>query len=322
MTCQSSFESCPSEIFFEVWDYLSYRDVYRSFSNLNQHFKLILASYNNIPARITSYQDVDVVALEFFSSRISRLSISFRYFTSLSPFSSLRSLRIVDKSMNRCYRYSFPFLVNLEHICIVQTAQWNNKYLLQLSDDVMSNSFPRLRLCQIGEVKHTSHSLWQPLLYLHSLTISTKDPNIYHQILYFCPSLTRLKLTIDFLTRPTSLEYSHHLSLRKFELCLILRSISICQILGYLLPPLAKLTHMTIHGPEHHSKQLDIHLLSHLLHKHVSKLEQFYLQMLVDKTFTLKLRNEDYRIHPLFRRMTIDQKTSHLSLAKITLSTS
>ncbi|CAF0914059.1 unnamed protein product [Adineta ricciae] len=322
MTCQSSFESCPSEIFFEVWDYLSYRDVYRSFSNLNQHFKLMLASYNNVPARITSYQDVDVAALEFFSSRITRLSTSFRYFTGLSSLSSLRSLRIVDKPLSYSHYYSFRFLVNLEHICIVQTAQWNNKYLLRLSDDVMSNYFPRLRLCQIGEVTRTFHSLWQPLLYLRSLTISTKDPNIYHQILYYCPSLTRLKLTIDFLTRPTSLEYSQHLSLRKFELCLILRSISICQILGYLLTPLPNLTHMTVHGPEHHSKQLDIHLLRHLLRKHVSKLEQFHLQMLVDKTLALKLRNEDYRIHPLFRRMIIDQKTSHLSLAKITLSTS
>lgn len=322
MIRQSSFESCPSEICFEIFDYLSYWEIYRSFSYLNHHCELMLASYNNIPARITSYQDVDVVALEFFSSRITRLSISCRYFTSLSSFSSLRSLRIVDKPMNHSHQYSFLFLVNLERICIVQTAQWNNKYLLQLSDDVMSNSFPRLRLCQIGEVKHMSHSLWQPLLCLRSLTIFTKDPNIYHRILYFCPSLTRLKLTIDFLTRPTSSEYSHHLSLRKFELCLILRSISICQILDYLLTPLSNLTHMIIHGPEHHSKQLDIHLLSRLLHKHVSKLEQFHLQMIVDKSFALKLCSEAYRIHPLFRKMTMNQKTPSLSPTKITLSSS
>ncbi|UJR32926.1 hypothetical protein I4U23_020387 [Adineta vaga] len=167
----------------------------------------------------------------------------------------------------------------------------------------MSNSFPHLRFCRIGQITSHSQTHWKLLLSLHSLTISTKDPNIYYRILHFCPSLIRLKLTIDLLTRPISHEHCPHVSLRRFELHLILRSISLDQVLGFLFAPLSNLTHLTINGPGHHPKQFDIQLLNLLLHQHVPQLQQFYLQMLVDTASVRKIETGNYQIHPLFVRM-------------------
>ena len=134
----------------------------------------------------------------------------------------------------------------------------------------MSNSFPHLQLCQIGQVIYNHQ--WKYLPSLRSLTICTKDPNVYPPILHFCPNLIRFKLIIDFLSKATASEYLPHLSLRKFEVCLALRSISLNEILHFLLYFLPNLTSLIIHGPTHYSKQLDIELLSCILHKYVSKL--------------------------------------------------
>jgi hypothetical protein len=318
----SKLENLPIEIFFEIFDYLSIQELYRTFHDLNNHLTSILASLANIPAKIASYQDIDLSAIYFFSSRITRLSINYRYSINLSSFHSLRSIRILDKP-NRFQYYSLKFLINLEHICIVHNAQWNNDCLIQLSNDIMTNSYPNLQLCQIGQVRYDHHHQWKLLPTLRSLTICTKDPNVYPQILHFCPQLIRFKLIIDFLTKPILSEYLPHLSLRKFEVCLALRSVSLCQIIDFLLCFLPNLTHLIINGPTHYSKQLDIDLLSFILRKYVSKLSQFYFQMAIDETLASKLIQDNCisisRLHPLFIQTKINRRNLHTP-AKIIIS--
>ena len=308
-------EILPAEIFFEIFDYLTIQELYKSFHDLNNHFKSILASHTNIPARIVLSQDIDPSAIHFFSSRISRLSINYRYSIDLSSFHSLRSITIVDKP-NRFRYYSLKSLSNLEHICIVHNAQWNNDCLIQLSNDIMTNSFPHLQLCQMGQVIYDHQHLWKFLPSLRSLTICARDPDVYPQILHFCPHLIRFKLIIDFLTKPISHEYPPHLSLRKFEVCLTLRSISLCQIIHYLLCLLPDLTHLIINGPNHYSKPLDMDLLASILHKNVSKLSQFYFRMAIDNTLASKLTQENYisisRMHPLFMQTKVNRRNLHV----------
>ncbi|CAF0827669.1 unnamed protein product [Adineta steineri] len=307
----SKLEIFPNEIFFEIFDYLSIQELYKSFYNLNNYLTTILMSYTNIPTTITSNQNVNFFAINFFSPRITRLSINYHYSIDLSSFQSLRSIKILDKP-NCFQKYSLKNLLNLELICIVHNTQWNSDCLIQLSDDIMTNSFPHLRLCQIGQVIDNQQYHWKILPLLRSLTICTKDVNIYSKILYFCPYLNRLKLILDVLTKSLSFEYSSHLFLHKFEICLALRSISICELLSFLLSPLSNLTHLIIHGPNQYPKQLNINLLGPILHKHVPKLIQFNFQMAIDNTLALQLIQNNYidisRIHPLFIHIKVNQR--------------
>lgn len=289
----------PSEIFFEIFDYLTIQEIHQSFSGFNQ----LLKSYTNIPAKLVSYQDKHSLSIDFFASHITRLRLNYSYSINLSLFSSLRSLQIVDLSHRLSYS-SLKILDKLEHLSIVHNNQWNNRNLIELSNDVFKNSFPSLEICQLGEFQLLSDYQWTTLFYLRSLTIAIRDANIYPKILVSCPKLVRLKLIIDFLTKPTPINPSQHLLIQKFELNATLRSVSICQIIDYLLSYLPNIDNLIIHGPKHHSKSLDLHLLGSILRKNLCKLSKFYFQMSIDKNLSTKfIEKQVTTIHPLFQQI-------------------
>lgn len=284
----------PSEIFFEIFDYLTIEEIYQSFSDFDQ----LLLSYKNLSAKLISYSDRHSSSIDFFASRITRLRLNYSYLINLSLFSSLRSLQIVNISHRLSYS-SLKILDKLERLSIIHNTQWNNRNLIELSNDIFNNSFPSLEICQLGEIQLFPENQWTNLFHLRSLTIAIRDVHIYPKILHFCPKLVRLKLIVDFLTKPVLINPSAHLFIRKFELHLTLRSISICQIIDYLLSYLPNIDNLIIHGPKHHSKSLDLCLLASILYKHVYNLKKFYLQMSIDKNFSI----QSATFHPLFQQV-------------------
>lgn len=215
MSC-TSFESLPTEILFQVYEYFDVRALYILFFNLNRRFNELLRFY---PCAALRYQSPDdhlpLVGQTDFAERLRSLTI---HSANRFPFDEFRHLRrltlwyptdeqltdLRDVSLNDLQLLSVTYTVAKASICA-------------LYERIFSNGFPSLRKCFLfGRETPRQTSAWRSSPRLEFVHLSWN----FSSVLHACPNLLALNLSLA--TYPQSVRPlpPRHGQLRSFRLTL------------------------------------------------------------------------------------------------------
>jgi hypothetical protein len=310
----SSLELLPDELFYDIFEYLSVRDLYDGFYGLNTRFTFILASLNNLHGEITTKEEIHSCAFHFFASRITILIVNNVEPIDVSPFWAIRSLKLhIEPNRSECQ--SIQLLSHLEYLSVSKPPIDHYCYSISLCFFVFTNSFPSLQSCRLNLIPFKDKQLWTLVPSLHTLDVCVGDPRVYTQILYSCPSLARLRLEfINYFAKPPkAFQCPFHTSLRRFDLSLNSTMFSCCQIIQILLSLAPNLTHFSITGSSSDALYLDINSLAAILHQYLPKLRQFHLNAAIQESLASTICNNDghktRQLHPLFKYIKMNPST-------------
>jgi hypothetical protein len=319
----STLESLPDELFLDIFDYLSARDLYDGFYHLNRRFASILASVSNLYGDITIKAEEHSHGFRYFASRITVLRIEHVEAFDLSLFSAIRSLTLhTEPNRNQCQ--SIQLLSRLKHLSTFKPSISHFYYSTSLSHFVFTNAYPSLRSCRLNLIPYKDKQQWTRVPSLRTLSVNVGDSRVYPQILYACPSLVRFEVQfIQYFTRPPkSFCASAHTSLRRFDLRLNCMAFSCCQIIDLLLSLIPKLRHFSVIGSLNDANDISIDGLATILVQRVPQLDRLRLVMAVQESLAHSLTvNNCQRIrqlHPLFYHLTIVPSTEHIP-ARLTI---
>ncbi|CAF1339986.1 unnamed protein product [Adineta steineri] len=296
---RSSLEIFPDELFFELFEYIPIYDLYRTFFGLNQRINCILENLSNLFAEWTTNSDDEII--DKFSSCISRLIVWRGGYLNLKRFHKVRSLKLCLPTIEQCNEIQ-PSLT-LEHLHIESSGN-KNTITDQLSLLLLTNAFPRLRICRIDEIKFDKENC-QQIPTLHTLITRTQSPE---KLFSLCPMLTYLRLNLkENVTE--SLEFESHLNLRHLELGIYSTEITLSTIVT-ILSLLPNLTRFTLDGPCNPPPQnkIDICSLAPLLTRYLTNLRIIHISLpLNDNHLDPKeFENEKEllkKLHPLFNQI-------------------
>ncbi|CAF0861641.1 unnamed protein product [Adineta steineri] len=309
-------ESLPDELFYDIFEYLSVRDLYNGFYNLNCRFTSILSSLTNVYGEMITKEEAYSPAFLFFATRITILSVEHVEPIDFSSFVALRSLRLHTEP-NRSQCQSIQLLSRLEYLSVDKPRVEHFYYSISLSFFVLTNAFPSLRSCRLNLIPFKDKQQWTLVPSLHILNISIGNPRVYPQILYACPSLDKfsLEFTPHFTTPPKVFFDSSHTSLRQLKLRLNCTTFSYCQIIDLLLSLVPNLIYLSIRGSLSDANNIDIDSLAIILYDRVPKLNKFFLKMAVQESLINTQQDDNYeniqQLHPLFQYIIIDPSTQY-----------
>jgi len=120
---KSTFQDLSAELFYEIFDYFRFHELYESFSNLNHRIDDYLAQLSNIFITDWSYQDPLTITINLNDKQISKVK-SIKFYTwrheeqhvmreffiqyPLKSFQQLRSLTLIPITSN----IEFPLIIN------------------------------------------------------------------------------------------------------------------------------------------------------------------------------------------------------------------
>ncbi|UJR07834.1 hypothetical protein I4U23_012117 [Adineta vaga] len=288
----STLETLPDELFYDIFDYLSVRDLYDGFYNLNERFASILATLSNLYGDITIKEETHSLAFRFFASRIVILNVKHVDSLDLSSFSALRSLSLyAEPNRDQCQSIQ-QFLPLLQSFSTCKPPVQYFCYSVSSSHFVFTNAYPSLRSCCLNLIPFKDKQQWTNVSSLRIINVRISEPRVYPQILHCCPSLIRLQLEFirHFARPPKSFcEFASHLSLRYFELRLDCTTYSYGQIIDVLLSLVPNLKHFSLFGSLSDVNDINIDSLADILHRHVPYLDRFYFTMAIQESLSLIL---------------------------------
>jgi hypothetical protein len=311
----STFELFPDELFFELFEYIPINDLYRAFFGLNKRIDTILRNLSNLFAVWTTNSDDKVI--DIFSTCISRLVIWRGGYLNLNRFNKLRSLKLALPSIEQCNEIQ-PSLT-LEHLHIESLVN-PNIITDQLSNLLLTNSFPRLRTCRIDEIKFDKDNI-QPIPSLYSLITRTQQ---VEKVFSLCPMLIYLRLNLKD-NIDENILLNPHLNLRHLELGIYSTELKLFTI-DLILSLTPNLTRFILDGPCNPPVQnkIDIHSLASVLIRRLSKLRFIRISLPVNDNH---LNSKDFqnekdllqKLHPLFNQI-IFRPRSHYAPGRLLIS--
>lgn len=312
----SSLELLPDELFYDIFDYLSVRDLYDGFYDLNARFRWILATLTNLYGEMTTDKEVHSSAFRFFASRITVLNVKHVEPFDVSPYWAIRSLKLrVEPNRTQCQ--SIQLLPHLEYLSVSKPPLEHCYYSSSLSFFVLTNLFPSLCSCRLNLIPYKDNQQWSLVPALHTLDIYVGDPRVYAQILHSCSSLVQLRLEfIRYFARPPeAFQEPFHTSLRRFDLTLNSITFSCCQIIDLLLSLVPNLTYFSVKGSSSDANYIHIDSLAVILEQRLPKLRQFFLDMTVQESLVGTIVNDNrqkaHQLHPLFNYIKIYLSTKN-----------
>jgi len=168
--CKSTFEDLSAELFYEIFDYFRFHELYQSFSNLNHRIDDYLAQLSNIFVGGWSYQDPLTITANLNDKQISNVkSIKFstwrreeqhvmREFFIQYPLQSFQQLRSLLISITS--NIEFPLIIN-------QLPLLPSLTLLNIE----FNLFQRLSDLTIHELRHACETIICHCSTLKALTL-------------------------------------------------------------------------------------------------------------------------------------------------------
>jgi hypothetical protein len=295
----SILEIFPDELFFEIFEYIPINDLYRAFFGLNKRINHVLKTLSNLFAEWTTNSDDRII--DIFSSCISRLVVWRGGHLNLNRFTKLRSLKLALPTIEQCNEIQ-PSLT-LEHLHI-QSSVNSNIITDQLCILLLTNAFPRLRTCQIDEIKFDKENFYQiPTLY--SLITRTQYPS---RLFSLCPRLIHLRLYLkDNINE--NFQLNQHLNLRHLELGIYSTEINLSTI-EIILSLTPNVIRFTLDGPCNPPIQnkIDINSLVPLITHYLSKLRFIHISLPLNNNQVDLKEYEDEKelfkkLHPLFNHI-------------------
>lgn len=144
------FEDLSNEVIYELFDYLSYRDINSTFGELNERFRSLVNTY----AHYVNLQQHSQSDKQLLPQNISALKINARYqlaFVDFSKISSLYALIVSNIAVNELYDLlNILSLKELEYVYIGPYATYygsGTEKLPQVQEKILSLGALRLNKC-------------------------------------------------------------------------------------------------------------------------------------------------------------------------------
>jgi hypothetical protein len=190
------FEDLPNELILEICRYLDAREIFQSFSNLNNRLKNLLHSFDHLQLTVSLFDLEEKRNYQDFFPHIRTLIIDRGIDINLKHFQKLHYL-ILHNPQNQIFQqlnhHSIPHLeyISITHKLLTSTIQ---SLVLNLFQKILSNHFRHLKSCNLPlfgtliseENRYQSSSL--NILKVGQISIS-----VYKSILSSCPNLYYLQ---------------------------------------------------------------------------------------------------------------------------------
>ena len=195
----SRLEFLPNEIFMEIFQHFDARDIFRMFYNLNNRFKNLLQSLNDLLIVLRQVNSKKMHAN--IDPRCVRTLNSDRLIDiNLKDYSNLRRLKLYRLTLEQLDRLDPVALPHLEDLCIYSESL--HQFRLDLFDEfnhcfkIFSNGYPKLTSCSLVNV----NVILMPMNPIQSpalcyLTVGPISFRSYQGILSACPNLTYLRFS-------------------------------------------------------------------------------------------------------------------------------
>ncbi|CAF1069727.1 unnamed protein product [Rotaria sordida] len=293
---RSTLEIFPDELFYELFEYIPLNDLYRIFFGLNKRINIILKNLSNLFAEWTTHNDDKII--DIFSTSISRLVIWRGGYLNLNRFIKLRSLKLALPTIEQCNEIQSSLI--LEHLHIESTIN-KRKISEQLSLLFLTNSFPRLRTCQIDEIQFDKN-IFHIKPTLLSLITYTQNPG---RLLSLCSNLKYLRLNLkDNINEFSSFDI--HLNLRYLQIGIYSIEINLSTI-ETILSLTPNLIRFKFDGPciPPSQNKLDIYSLASVFTRFLTKLCFIHISLPLNdnQSDSKEFENEKEslkKLHPLF----------------------
>ena len=195
----TQFEDLPNELFRNVFDYLTIRDLYRTFVRLNKRIDAVARSVDHVSVKLWSSDSADDPAIAFFASRLVRLMVinDGCEKIDLTYFPNVRSLKLKYLSNNQMRQLLHSErLRHLEFLALgsIVDSSSSSSMVAKVHGHLFSNGFPCLHSCSLVDTPRPM-STWSTSAALSSLTLhGPVTLSTYTAILDACPGLSRLTL--------------------------------------------------------------------------------------------------------------------------------
>ena len=177
-------EQLPNELFAILFNYFDLPQLHFSFWNLNRRFNDLLQSQRNLSHILKNEQSA---LLELFAPQISRLKITTSEAVDLSRLCNLRSLHIPRATAWHIEHIRPDLLPHLTDLSLSTSIYISLPW--ELLSDIFSSGFRSLRDVRLGRIDLLPSSFQCQSVSLRRVHLTCIDPNLVHQILFFCPNL-------------------------------------------------------------------------------------------------------------------------------------
>ncbi|UJR16721.1 hypothetical protein I4U23_003621 [Adineta vaga] len=175
------FEHLPVEIILHILDFFSFQQLLTSFSNLNLCINAIIQSVRHKYHGVRNNNIDSIQLLQAFPTLIDSFVIINSDTVDLTPLINLRSLSLeyaTYTQLNSIRPECFPLLEILHIKDVHESSKDNAKVIHNIFEVILSNGFPRLRICtalDVGTVPFSKTWTGSPNLRVLNLPIRTDE---------------------------------------------------------------------------------------------------------------------------------------------------
>jgi hypothetical protein len=190
-------ECLPNETFFEIFEYLDGRDVYRAFDNLNSRFNALLRALDQLSLTLSPNDNQDFDQ-EIFSSSIHTLIVNNNANVIIGHFPNLRHLILHWLPANVIDKLECDILPYLEYLSVDSRISSSAYSIFNIDNQIFTNGFSQLKFCYLPNMPiGVSDTRWRQTPSINVLKIGRIDLYIYQSILSSCPNLRVFEFAID-----------------------------------------------------------------------------------------------------------------------------
>jgi hypothetical protein len=316
MDGRSTLELLPNELLLDIFEYLPFQDLYKTFSDLNSRLTKIINSFQAIQFEQRQSEDIDD---SIFADRVTTLIVRHSDPIDLSRYPNLQALKLEWPSLQQCNQTIHQS--QLKHLYIGHAFREGDTE--QLLKHVFANGFPQLSSCHLENLQQHRSVISGYATVLPTLS-SIKIFTVYSQdlihLLSLCPNLTRLSIkyfsdaTIDLNTFKQWLPIPHE-NLRR----LIFDSVDQMSIetIDSILTFVPNLTSLSINNPRCRNNKINVKQIARSLHRHIPKLCHFNANIWLDDLDNGYLNNTKViqSLHPLFNQVRLSSGGGRLIIS-------
>ncbi|CAF3850178.1 unnamed protein product [Rotaria sordida] len=311
----TTLEHLPDEIFFEIFEYIPMKNLYRSFSRLNHRINSILSSIQpRLALQCIQPNEIHDPSMMFFANRIRKLSIWHSNSLNLIHFSNVRSLELEHPTIEQLNEIRPHTIPQLEYLRINNNnTRLPGNVFYELCHSIFSGEFSYLHTCILNNIQFNCQ--WSILsCKLRSIQIDVKNCQDLSYLFDICPELIRLKVMLD--DESFNFHYSNtYQRLCRLDLYLRINNWS-CKELESLLIVMPNLKYLSIQTPFAQRSQMTVESLANVLRKCTPKLESFFINTIFKEQSST---DDIHQLHPLFKFIRVVQavttRADHITIS-------
>ena len=185
-------EELPNELFFLLFTYLDFENLYNVFWGLNARLNSLFQSYKHLSFTIDD--KTNQLSIKSFAPRITQLIIDTSKACDLTEYSNLQSLILCDGDTKHLRQLQPNNLPNLRRLSFLLGSKFVPSK--ELVCGVFSNAFPSLCHVNLGRLQDLTAFTPTTSPSLRFVSIRCIEPLIVSCILTSCPNLDHLQLHV------------------------------------------------------------------------------------------------------------------------------